>query len=646
MNRLILRYAIIVGLILGVIYVLSRSASSLTLLEYWLVVLLIAVPVWLTLAHVSAVRRAHATTLLLAPVWWDVVIAPGHLLRMFFALVPALLAGTQVASMIVITGPVTVAWLAATAAVFALLVQTLLPFSTARLRPYAKYRPVIWLGSAATGIVLGTAWVAMTPLQVSPTNVDALFAAKGSYTGSSALLAVWHEWLLFVSGGQGLVADWLTAVGLPDILPALWRFFTSANYFAGTALACAAVMLPGSELRRILEPSDFMPPARLSTGKTVVAGFFVTILLVVATQGLAVAEARYALLLPPVLTDGTAAAELSDTSAMAEDAIGVDQPRIVGEAPQSAPPPLPFSPQALRDRITVEAMGGLRCPLGTKAALEGLDADFKALLDSQRADIARTATAGFDGMRSNVPTFLDWYYSLSAEYLRTANLLIGSGEEYLLGQLKSHLERGSPFGAVDTALAYMVANPVLNDAYLLARAREIEACEDSLLPSDSTNFVIALTAGDALRGPVLHLDSAMYNARLSAAGLLGAPAGVVAGVIIVKIGSKVIAGTVFKMAAGALIKIAGSKALTLGGGILVGAGTGGAGGSVVPGIGMTAGAVVGGIVGGIAAMVGVDYGLLKLDEAVSREEFSIEIIGAINESEAEFLALVDPSGAP
>ena len=138
----------------------------------------------------------------------------------------------------------------------------------------------------------------------------------------------------------------------------------------------------------------------------------------------------------------------------------------------------------------------------------------------------------------------------------------------------------------------------------------------------------------------------MYNARLSAAGLFGAPAGAVAGVIIVKIGSKVIAGTVFKMAAGALIKIAGSKALTLGGGILVGAGTGGAGGSVVPGIGTTAGAVVGGIVGGIAAMVGVDYGLLKLDEAVLREAFQAEIIAAINESEAEFLALVSPSITP
>ena len=594
----------------------------------------------------SAVRRAHATALLLAPVWWDVLIAPGHLLRMIAALVAAVLTGAQVASAVVSTGPVTVIWLAATAVVFALFAVVLLRFCAARLRPYAKYRPVIWLASGATGVILGAAWVAMTPLQTPPATVDALFTATGAYTGSSALVAVWHGWNLFISGGQGLVAEWLTAGGLPNVVPAIWRFLTSASYFAGVALACAAAMVPGAELRRILAPTDAVPPANLSPGTMAVSGFVATILLVIATQSLAVAEVRLAVLARPVLTDVDTPLQSLDALAASDPDIGISPLDGAGQAPQATTAPLPFSPQDLRARVQAEAIGKLLCPLGTTADIERLDAEFKALLDLQSADIALAATAGFDGMRSNVPAFLDWYYSLSAEYLRTGNLLIGTGEEYLRGQLTSHLEQGSPFGAVDHALAYMVANPVLNEAYLLARAREIASCMENLLPSDNAAFIISLTADDALRWPVLHLSSASYNARLSVAGLLGAPAGVVAGVIIVKIGSKVIAGTVFKMAAGALVKVAGSKALTLGGGILVGAGTGGAGGSVVPGIGTSAGAVVGGIVGGIAAMVGVDYGLLKLDEAVSREAFQAEIIAAINESEAEFLALVNPSITP
>jgi hypothetical protein len=44
------------------------------------------------------------------------------------------------------------------------------------------------------------------------------------------------------------------------------------------------------------------------------------------------------------------------------------------------------------------------------------------------------------------------------------------------------------------------------------------------------------------------------------------------------------------------------------------------------------------VVGGVGAWIATDYALLALDEAASREGFEREILAAIDEAEAEFLA--------
>jgi hypothetical protein len=53
---------------------------------------------------------------------------------------------------------------------------------------------------------------------------------------------------------------------------------------------------------------------------------------------------------------------------------------------------------------------------------------------------------------------------------------------------------------------------------------------------------------------------------------------------------------------------------------------------VVPG----AGTIVGGVIGGALAGVFVDKVLLKLEEAISREDFKKEILGSIRESRDKF----------
>jgi phage tail tape-measure protein len=88
----------------------------------------------------------------------------------------------------------------------------------------------------------------------------------------------------------------------------------------------------------------------------------------------------------------------------------------------------------------------------------------------------------------------------------------------------------------------------------------------------------------------------------------------------------------------ALGKLALGKAAGWLGGAAAGAGGGALVGSVVPGLGTTVGAAVGGVVGGLGTWIATDYVLLGLEEALSRERFEAEILTAIDEAEAEFLA--------
>ena len=94
------------------------------------------------------------------------------------------------------------------------------------------------------------------------------------------------------------------------------------------------------------------------------------------------------------------------------------------------------------------------------------------------------------------------------------------------------------------------------------------------------------------------------------------------------IAAKIVSKGIFKAAGKALSKVAISKAAGTTGGAVIGATIG----SVVPG----AGTVIGGIIGGVLAGVVVDKVLLKLEEAISREDFKKEILGSIRESRDKF----------
>ena len=107
----------------------------------------------------------------------------------------------------------------------------------------------------------------------------------------------------------------------------------------------------------------------------------------------------------------------------------------------------------------------------------------------------------------------------------------------------------------------------------------------------------------------------------------GGAAGAFTTVIVANIMAKLYAKGVVKLAIQPLTKIFVSRAALIGIGALAGGGVG----SAIPGLGTVIGIGVGAVVG-IAGGVAVDYGLLKLEEHLSRDNFREQLTSAIREA--------------
>lgn len=279
---------------------------------------------------------------------------------------------------------------------------------------------------------------------------------------------------------------------------------------------------------------------------------------------------------------------------------------------------------------------------GTLAQLQA--AKPAALLDAEQstAEVRAATERAFEAMEANVDGFLDWYYSLGAEYARLGRLLIGDLETYLAQQLTERLGAGNPFAEAETKLADALAqNEAATAAFRKAAAdilaaNRIGSADDPRLAAD-TVVVERLSFASLMSTPV---DLVGFEQRLLAGAGVGAASGVVGALVAKSVVSKVVAKGGLKLAAQGLGKILASKAAGASGGTAAGATVGGLAGSVVPGLGTAIGATIGGIIGGVVTGVAVDATLLRLDEAVNRDEFRADIIAALRATRADVLAHV------
>ena len=246
--------------------------------------------------------------------------------------------------------------------------------------------------------------------------------------------------------------------------------------------------------------------------------------------------------------------------------------------------------------------------------------------DASLAALNTEIDAAFDGMASNVDTYLDWYYSLPAEYARLGYVLTGSGEDYLASQLTEHLNRNDPFGPISDQISEIVrSNQVASDFYQAQKSRILST--NRINAPEKSIDVIARLSNSELNFPATHPTITSIENRMVGAGTVS----VASGLITAKIVSKVIGKTLFKIAGKGVAKIAVSKT----GGALAVAAVGAGIGSVVPVVGTFAGGVIGLAVGLVSGVV-IDYALINLEEFVSRDAFRKELLMAISDSRDEF----------
>lgn len=254
-------------------------------------------------------------------------------------------------------------------------------------------------------------------------------------------------------------------------------------------------------------------------------------------------------------------------------------------------------------------------------AAQALLAEMKQRSESLSAEARETLTPlindSFDARLENVDGYLDWHYSLPADYERLVNMVTGTAEEFVADQFTAKIEEGVDDTELDRQLEGFLSQMESLESETKERLQEYEV---SGVPEWLITTKDALDLSAPLE-PTQKMLEASERFGLSAASGVGA--GLVAKHLVNKAATKAFYSKVV------------SKISTTVGSRAIGATAGGAVGTV----GGPLGTLVG-IAAGTAVGVGVDYVLLNIDEAQNREAYKDEITATIEEERAAMLALV------
>ena len=270
---------------------------------------------------------------------------------------------------------------------------------------------------------------------------------------------------------------------------------------------------------------------------------------------------------------------------------------------------------------------------GTLAEFAGARAVALSAAGAAAERFRREVDAAFERLEDEaVGEYLDWYYSLSAEYGRIGMMLQGRLEDYLTEKARQTFGQGKWYESVEAVFETMLS---VEEQARAAYERTVhDILERNRVYPEPDTFDVTLTASlDDIVQPSLHQDIIPAAHRLTTAGVAAgagsAAAGGITFVIVQKVTAKVLGKQVLKLAAKAPLKAAAGK--------LAGAVAGGAAiGSLLPGAGTVVGALVGGALVGASVGIAADGALLALEEALSRDDFERELVAAIREARDEF----------
>ncbi|MBQ9069009.1 MAG: hypothetical protein IJ131_08120 [Eggerthellaceae bacterium] len=446
--------------------------------------------------------------------------------------------------------------------------------------PFRESRTVAW-SSAIVALFLCAAYAVLVALQPAVTYTSAAEAfalAPQPFAESSSPLMV-------ELGKYTALADGLVAYGTSKAAEVssggylAWMIALHASAFFGIATLIGLCSLEWSELKKV-----FLP---LSGGQAPVKRYAAT-----------------AAALPLVLAVGFFAADA--TAARMTESNGYTA-----------------AEQFIRNQVGVAA-AVIDGKYYDQVAVDNLVAQAKAnsaaLAQEAEATLTPLVNGYFDACVANVDGYLDWYYSLPADYERLGQMIIGSAESYAQEQFEARIAEGVDDAQLSSAFETFSERAAALESDLNRKLADYEVrnVPDWLIKKNE------VLNSDFLASPLQPAHRIMdTSTRL---GISGA-AGVVTGIVVKRITQRALTKPFFSKIASRIASTLASRGVGAAAGGVVGSPAGPAG-------------VVAGIAIGTAASVGVDYGLLKIDEAQNREGYRDEIVETIEESRAEMLDAV------
>jgi hypothetical protein len=279
------------------------------------------------------------------------------------------------------------------------------------------------------------------------------------------------------------------------------------------------------------------------------------------------------------------------------------------------------SPLAIRPMQPCEKIDGVAYQVNTLKTVESLIAAVSPKLAASSLKSCQELAGLEANISAGVDDYLNWYFSLGADYARLANILTGDIDTYLSTKFN------------EIALKKMHQD----DVFMRLQAEH----KGQLDVLDQTNGAIQQLLGKnhlglvdrsckvvgetSMQGMSSHLDSA--KARLS----MSAAAGMIGGAFASKLTTTVMAKSTFKLGGKVLGKAIAKKAAGKTGGALAGAAAGAALGSFVPGIGTAIFAVVGAVTG-VVVSISIDMVALGIEENLTRDAMRKDLIDSVTET--------------
>jgi hypothetical protein len=279
------------------------------------------------------------------------------------------------------------------------------------------------------------------------------------------------------------------------------------------------------------------------------------------------------------------------------------------------------SPFAIRPMQPCEKIDGVAYQVNTLKTVESLIASVSPKLAASSLNGCQELTGLEANIASGVDDYLNWYFSLGADYARLAMILAGDVDIYLSAKFNEialkKLHQDDVFMRLQAE-----HEGQLRELYQTNGAIQKLLSENRLMLVDRSCKVVGETS---MQGMSSNLESAKTRLSTSAA------AGLIGGVFASKLTAKVMAKSTFKLSGKVLLKAIAKKAGGKAGGALAGAAAGAGVGSLFPVVGTAIGAAIGAVTG-LVVGVAIDIAALGIEEGLTRDAMKKDLLDSVAET--------------